>query len=120
MVRLDDVDVEAMAVCFVVLWECMSSEAAGLSSEECVQRSAAEWSEESAALSAGSLSEAVRCVVRATLWECLSDPYTGVWEAARSVALAVDDWREYHKLPRGRVPVVEVDGAPGEVYVGLV
>ena len=108
MVRLDEVDVEAMAVCFVVLWECMSSEAAGLSSEECVQRSAAEWAEESAALSASSLSEAVRCVVRATLWKCLSDQCVGVWEAARSVALAVDDWREYHKLPRGRVPVVEV------------
>ena len=110
MVRLDDIDVEAMAVCFVVLWECMSSEAAGLSAAECVQRSAAEWEEESEALSAGSLSEAVRCVVRATMWECLSDSSIGVWEAARSVALAVDDWREYHKLPRGRVPVVEASG----------
>ncbi len=104
-----EIDAECMSACFVVLWELLSSEAAGLSPAECVQRSAAEWSEESAALSAGSLSEAVRCVVRATLWESLSCGYD-VWEAARSVALAVEDWRAFHQLSAGEVYVVEVDG----------
>ena len=106
MVRYE-MDAECMSACFVVLWERMSAEAASLSPAEIVQKSAEEWSEESACMRAGSLSEALRCVVRAELWECLSFGYD-VWEALRSVELSVKDWRAFHHIPAGEVYVVEV------------
>jgi hypothetical protein len=112
MVRYE-IDAEALSASFVVLWELFSAEASGLSPAECVQKSAAEWAEESEALSGGgSLSEALRCVVRATLWECLSYGYS-VWEAAQAVEWAVRDWRAFHHLVPGEVYVVEVDGVAG-------
>ena len=106
MVRYE-IDAEALSAAFVVLWERMSAEAASLSPSEIVQRSAEEWSEEEACMRAGSVSEALRCVVRAELWESLSFGYD-VLEAARSVALAVRDWRMFHQLPAGEVWVVSV------------
>jgi len=78
---------------FVVLWESLSSSAWSLSSSECVQRSAAEWSEESELVSCGSFAEAARCVVRAEVWESLAEELS-VSDAWERVVCALDDWRE--------------------------
>lgn len=78
---------------FVCLWESLSAVAWSLSVSECLQRSAAEWSEEAESVSCGAFSEAARCVVRAEVWEALAESLS-VSDAWERVVCALDDWRE--------------------------
>lgn len=79
---------------FVCMWEALSAAAWSLSPAECLQRSAAEWSEEEALLECASFVESVRCVVRAEVWESLAEGLS-VSDAWERVVCAVDDWRAF-------------------------
>lgn len=100
---------------FVCLWESMSAVAWSLSSSECLQRSAAEWSEEELLVSCGSFVESARCVVRAEAWEALAESLS-VSEAWERVVVALDDWRECLSAERpvswSSSPVCSVACAP--------
>jgi len=93
---------------FVALWEDMSASAWGRSSEELVQRSAAEWSE-SSELEETDPAAAARCVARGEIWEALSEGLS-VSDAWERVSVGLGEFREYMSAERGVevLPVVDM------------
>lgn len=84
---------------FVALWEDMSAAAWGRSSEELVQRSAAEWSEASE-LEDTDPAAAARCVARGEIWEALSEGLS-VSDAWERVVDGLGEFREFMSSERG-------------------